>query len=460
MGLIMPRRADLTHDVTRRVEDFVVIVLLPLFFVVTGLRVQVGLLDRPELWLLTLALLAVAIAGKWVGALGAARFTGFPPRESAAIAALMNTRGLTELIVLNIGLELGVVTPALFTALVLVALVTTFMTGPVLRLIDPAGRLAVRPEDELAAATGAPAPERAILVAPQDGRHLDALLELAGPLARSQPPRELLVARLLVPSRIATGPAADDHELTQVAADLHRRRERLLAAGLAVRTVAFTTADPAGDLLRLAAEQPIDLVLLDGRRPLLGEGVPRGPVGEVLLAAPCDVAVLVQRERAPVGAGPGRPVLVPFGGADHDWAALELGAWVASSTGAPLRLLGAAGDDAGRRDASRLLGNASLVLQQLAGVAAEPLLIEPGRKGVLRAADGAGLLVVGLSERWRSEGLGATRAEIARSAPVPTLFVRRGARQGALATPDSATRFAWSSIGPEPPGTERTPSGN
>jgi Kef-type K+ transport system membrane component KefB len=452
MGLIMPRRADLTHDVTRRVEDFVVIVLLPLFFVVTGLRVQVGLLDRPELWLLTLALLAVAIAGKWIGALGAARFTGFPPRESAAIAALMNTRGLTELIVLNIGLELGVVTPALFTALVLVALVTTFMTGPVLRLIDPAGRLAVRPEDELAAAaTGAPAPERAILVAPQDGRHLDALLELAGPLARSEPARELLVARLLVPSRIATGPAADDHELTQVVADLHRRRDRLQAAGLAVRAVAFTSADPAGDLLRLAAEQPIDLILLDGRRPLLGEGVPRGPVGEVLLAAPCDVAVLVQRERGPVAAGPGRPVLVPFGGADHDWAALELGAWVASSAGAPLRLLGAAGDDAGRRDASRLLGNASLVLQQLAGVAAEPLLIEPGREGVLRAAEGAGLLVVGLSERWREEGLGATRAEIARSAPVPTLFVRRGARQGALAPPDSATRFAWSSIGPEPP---------
>ena len=83
MGLIMPRRADLTHDITRRVEDFVVTVLLPLFFVVTGLRVQVGLLDRPELWLLTLVLLAVAIAGKWVGALGAARLTGFSPRRPA-----------------------------------------------------------------------------------------------------------------------------------------------------------------------------------------------------------------------------------------------------------------------------------------------------------------------------------------------------------------------------------------
>jgi Kef-type K+ transport system membrane component KefB len=451
MGLIMPRRADLTHDVTRRVEDFVVIVLLPLFFVVTGLRVQVGLLDRPELWLITLLLLAVAIAGKWIGALGAARLTGFAPREAGAIAALMNTRGLTELIVLNIGLELGVVTPALFTSLVLMALVTTFMTGPVLRLIDPAGRLAVRPEDELAAAATA-APERAILVAPQDGRHLDTLLALAEPLARSRPARELLLARLLVPSRIATGPAADDHELAQVAADLHRRRERLQEAGLAVRAVAFTSADPATDLLRLAAEQPVDLVLLDGRRPLLGEGVPRGPVGEVLLGAPCDVAVLVARERGPVAVGPERAVLVPFGGADHDWAALELGAWVASSSGARLRLLGAAGDDAGRRDASRLLGNASLVLQQLAGVPAEPLLIEPGREGVLGAAAGAGLLVVGLSERWREEGLGPTRAEIARNAPVPALFVRRGARQGALSPPDGVTRFAWSSIGPEPPG--------
>jgi nucleotide-binding universal stress UspA family protein len=184
--------------------------------------------------------------------------------------------------------------------------------------------------------------------------------------------------------------------------------------------------------------------------------VPRGPVGEVLLRAPCDVAVLVQRRREPPGVDPKHPVLVPFGGADSDWAALELGAWVASSYGARLRLLGAAGDDAGRRDASRLLANASLVLQQLAGVAAEPLLIDPGREGVVAAAEGAGLLVVGLSERWREEGLGETRAEIARNVPVPTLFVRRGTRQGALAPPDSATRFAWSTAGP-PPGTVTPP---
>jgi nucleotide-binding universal stress UspA family protein len=425
-------------------------VLLPLFFVVTGLRVQVGLLDSPALWLLTLVLLLVAIAGKWVGAMAAARLTGFSLRESAAIAALMNTRGLTELIVLNIGLELGVITPALFTAMVIVALVTTFMTGPVLRLIDPRGRLSVRPEEELHAAAAAPAPERAILVAPQDGKNLEGLLALAVPLARAEPRRELILARLLVPTRIATGLAADDHDLDRVAAELHRRRAQLLAGGLAVRSLAFTAADVAADLLRLASEQSIDLILLDGRRPLLGEGVPRGPVGEVLLRAPCDVGVLVERDGGTVAVGPDHPVLVPFGGAEHDWAALELGAWIASSYEAPLRLLGAAAGEEGRRDASRLLGNASLVLQQLAGIPAEPLLIEPGREGVLRAAEGAGLLVVGLSERWREEGLGPVRSQIARAAPAPTLFVRRGSRQGALAPRDSLTRFTWSSVGPRP----------
>jgi Kef-type K+ transport system membrane component KefB len=448
MGLIMPRRADLTHDVTRRVEDFVVTVLLPLFFVVTGLRVRVGLLDRPGLWLLTLVLLVVAIAGKWVGALAAARLTGFSFRESSAIAALMNTRGLTELIVLNIGLELGVVTPALFTSLVIVALVTTFMTGPVLRLIDPQGTFRVQPEEELKAAAEAAAPERAILVAPQDEKNLDSLVALGEPLARSEPRRELILGRLLVPTRIATGLAADGHELAGAAADLHRRRAQLLARGLAVRTVAFTSADPTGDLLRLASEQEIDLILLDGRRPLFGEAVPRGPVGEVLLRAPCDVAVLVEREGGAITIDPDHAVLVPFGGAEHDWAALELAAWIASSYRASLRLLGAAGDDQGQRDASRLLGNASLVLQQLAGIPAEPLLIEPGREGVVRAAEGAGLLVIGLSERWRDEGLGPVRSQIARTASAPTLFVRRGSRQGALAPRDDLTRFTWSSVGP------------
>ncbi|MEZ5098914.1 MAG: cation:proton antiporter [Thermoleophilia bacterium] len=452
MGMVMPRRAELSHDVTRRFEDFVVMLLLPLFFVVTGLKTQIGLLDRPVLWLLALVLLIVAIAGKWLGAMLAARATGFGMRESAALGALMNTRGLTELIVLSIGLELGVITPALFAMLVLMALATTFMAAPTLRLIDPKGVLSEPPEEELRRAErveaeqlDAEVPEHAILVAPQDLRNLDRLVALAEPLARSQPPRELVLAGLVSPRRITTGLATDDRDLREANDELERRRAALLAARFAVRTVAFTSADVGADLTRLATEQEVDLVLVDGRRPLLGEGVPRGDVGVVLRDAPCDVAVLVGPEGR-VEVGPERPVVVPFGGADHDWAALELAAWIASLERAPLVLLGAAADvAAGERDASRLLGNASLLVQQLAGVTAEPHLVPPGRDSILEAARGAGLLVVGLSEDWRSEGLGPVRSTIARSATAPTLLVRRGSRPGALAPPSDMTRFAWSS---------------
>jgi len=451
MGMIMPRRAELTHDVTRRFEDFVTTVLLPLFFVTTGLKVQVGLLDRPILWVITLALIGVAVFCKWVGAMVAARYTGMRWRESAVIGALMNTRGLTELIVLNIGLELHLVTPRLFTMLVLMALVTTFMAGPALRLLDPRREFSAPPEEELQEAEAAgPRPERAVLVAPQDERNLDALVALGEPLARSEPPRELILARLLAPSRAATGGLrTTERDVAEATRELTRRREELSGRGVVARAVAFTSATAGEDLVRLAGEQNVDLVLLDGRRPLVGGSVPRGDVGIVLQEAPCDIGVLVEREGRPPLVGPDGPVVVPFGGADHDWAALELAAWLASDRGAPLRLLGVESDpDRGERDASRLLANASLVLQQLAGLAAEPVLVAPGRQGILDAAGDAALLVVGLSERWRDEGLGPVRSEIAQHAIAPVLFVRRGSRPGALASRDDVTRFTWSRVGP------------
>jgi hypothetical protein len=103
---------------------------------------------------------------------------------------------------------------------------------------------------------------------------------------------------------------------------------------------------------------------------------------------------------------------------------------------------------------TRLLGDAGLLVQQYAGVMPEPVIAGPGRGGVVEAAKGAGLLVVGLSDRWRQEGLGPTRSEIAKAAPAPTVFVRRGARPGALAPRGEVTRFTWSApgIGLEGPG--------
>ena len=138
-------------------------------------------------------------------------------------------------------------------------------------------------------------------------------------------------------------------------------------------------------------------------------------------------------------------MLVPFGGSDHDWAALELGAWFAGARGVALRLLGTeggAGEEA--RDASRLLAHAALAAQQLVGVATVPELGEPGSDGVVRAAETAGLLVMGLAETWRQAGLGDVRAAIARDAGAPVLLVRRGLRPGGLAPGSSLTRYTWS----------------
>jgi Kef-type K+ transport system membrane component KefB len=447
MGLIMPRHAGLTDDVSRRLEDFVVMVLLPLFFIVTGLRTEVGSLNRPVLWLITLGLIAVAITGKWVGAMAAARYGGFGLRESAAIGALMNTRGLTELIVLNIGLELGLVSPTLFTMLVIMALVTTFMAGPALRLIDPQKLLSSPPEEEVRSAMTEEGVEvrHSVVVSAQDGKNLDALLAIAEPLAATDPPRELIIARLVATQAIATGPASDARELRSATEEVNTRRDRLRERGIDARAVAFTTPDAGEDLVHLGSDEYVDLLLVDGRRPLLGPGVPAGEIGAALEHAPCDVGVLVEREGLPT-IDAQDPVVIPFGGAEHDWAALELGSWIAAARGAPLKLLGASAENGEGRDASRLLANASLVVQQLAGIAAEPVLTRPGA-AVIRASEGAGLLVVGLSERWREEGLGPVRAEIVKAAPAPILLVRRGTRAGALAPRDDMTRFKWSRAG-------------
>lgn len=458
MGMIMPRNAGLTEDVTNRIEDFVVIVLLPVFFAYTGLRTNIGLLDRPILWLITGVLILVAIVGKLFGAAIAARLTGFDWRASFVIGTLMNTRGLTELIVLNLALEKGVITDALFAALVIMALVTTFMAGPMLSFLDPKNTYGAPVEEELEEARrrsslefpDVPPPERSILVAPQTDGGLTQLLTLAEPLARSEPPRELILARLVQPPRRAqaTGGLQTENRLLREASnEVNFARLELVDKGIAARAIAFTSMDAGTDLSRLAKSEEVDLLLVDGRRPLLGEGVPRGDVGAVLNNAECDVAVLVAKEGQPVVPTEERAVLVPFGGAEHDWAALELGAWIAAATNAPLKLLGAAGQSDEGKSATRLLGDAGMLVQQYAGIAAEPVVAEPGREGIVAAAAGSGLLVIGLSERWKQEGLGPTRSEIAKAAPAPVVFVRRGLRPGALAPRGDVTRFTWSSPG-------------
>ncbi|MFL5980673.1 MAG: BTAD domain-containing putative transcriptional regulator [Gaiellaceae bacterium] len=286
--------------------------------------------------------------------------------------------------------------------------------GPALRELE-AGIL--RQDAELVAPATAPAPT--IVALPEHADALDALASLAASLAEA-PRRRGVVLAQIVP-----------------AGDLATATDRLGAARQVpgTRIAAFTSAAPAADIIRLAVQQDADLLLLATR------GDPfAGPFAGVFADAPCDVATLVH-EAGAVGAG---AVVVPFGAFEHDWAALELGAWTATALQRPLQLIGTADADSTGRDASRLLADASLVVQHTTGVVAEPRLGAPGLDGLRTLAADAGLLVCGLSDRWRTEGLGATRASLVESPVTATLLVRRGLRPSGIAPPATMTRFTWS----------------
>jgi hypothetical protein len=165
-----------------------------------------------------------------------------------------------------------------------------------------------------------------------------------------------------------------------------------------------------------------------------------GTFASVFTEATCDVAAVVEWPEEAKGG----PIVVPFGAFEHDWAALELGAWAATVLDRPLHLIGAADERSGDRDASRLLADASLIVQHTTGVVAEPLLGRPGKESIAELAQDAGLLVLGLSERWRKEGLGATRSALVAAPPAPTVLVRRGLRPSGISPPAALTRFTWS----------------
>lgn len=135
-GVIMPSGFSFRKIVIDKIEDVSIVLLLPLFFVITGLRTQIGLLNEGHLWATFGWILLVAVVGKFGGSALAARIVGQSWKESLSIGVLMNTRGLMQLIVLNIGYDLGILSPEIFAMMVLMALVTTFMTGPALDLIN------------------------------------------------------------------------------------------------------------------------------------------------------------------------------------------------------------------------------------------------------------------------------------------------------------------------------------
>ncbi|WGV24888.1 cation:proton antiporter [Halotia branconii] len=332
LGAAMPKNAGLVRELAVKTEDFVLIFLLPIFFAYSGLRTQIGLLNRPQLWLLCASILGVAIAGKYIGTYVAARFSGIDKREASALGWLMNTRGLTELIVLNIGLELGVISPLLFTMLVVMALVTTFMTSPLLEWTYPKRLIQldmVEPEVETDTVTTETEesdviPYR-ILVPVANPSTQKGLLQLAVAIALNH--RQAAVVNPLSLIELEEDYAFDSTPVEANRLIIQRRQqlEELIdtleppTTRSYVHPIIRISSNVARETAEIAKIDQPDLILVGWHRPAFSNNRLGGRVGQILSTAPVDVAVFVDR-----GGERLESLLVPYSANIHDDLALTL----------------------------------------------------------------------------------------------------------------------------------------
>ena len=253
-GAIMPDIAKFRTIFIEKVEDVSVILLLPLFFVFTGLRTQIGLINDPFLWKVTGCIIGVAVVGKFVGSAIAAKFVGQNWRDSLTIGALMNTRGLMELVVLNIGYDLGVLTSEVFTMMVIMALVTTFMTGPALDLINFIFKTNdVSPAEEKSAAT-----TYKILVSFGNSEKAKGLLRIASSLSRKQKGEASITAMHLSMSDELHSFNMEEYEKMRFAPVLEEAR----VLKQEINTFFKATVDVETDITDMAEQGDYDLLLV------------------------------------------------------------------------------------------------------------------------------------------------------------------------------------------------------
>jgi Kef-type K+ transport system membrane component KefB len=434
MGAIMPKATRFVRDLSEKLEDYTVVLLLPIFFAYTGLKTQINLLNHAELWLLTFVIILVACVGKFGGSTLAARACGLQWRESAAIGILMNTRGLMELVILNIGRELGVITDAVFAMMVIMALVTTALTTPVLNWVYPERLFG--PDVQPPPAPGKRKPFT-VLIPVSDPASGAALLRLAANLVAPDE-RRLLALHLTRPVdrdayRAGLDLAAQPADPALAPLLAQARQEKI-----DVEPITFVTRDIPDDIAGIARARQADLLLMGFHRPVFGRTILGGTVHRVLAATPTDVAIFVNRglERA-------AKILVPYLGSAHDRLSLELAQRLANRTGATIEVLHVVPP---KRDSTQQALGAK---KEVDRVFAEPGQPSPVRfrvveddspvEAVLRETAGADLVVIGIAEQWGLESHRfAFRSErIFEECPTSLLIVRKFGR--ARASADAAT---------------------
>ncbi|MEO5601853.1 MAG: cation:proton antiporter [Cyclobacteriaceae bacterium] len=282
-GVIMPPNFNFRKIMMEKVEDISLVLLLPLFFVFTGLRTEIGLLNDSHLWMICGVIILTAVVGKFGGTTFAARFVGQSWKESLSLGALMNTRGLMELIVLNIGYDLGVLTPEVFAMMVLMALVTTFMTGPALDLIN------YFYPDKAVQESGNFYKILFSFGPPIKGKKL---LRLADQLTHKKTSEVDITALHLTPSADINPKEAREYEQESFRLVWHEAEN----LGIKVKTLYRATNDTNKEITGEANKGNYDLLLVGGSQSLFSDDVVGGKVKTYLEETKCHVGVLVDND--------------------------------------------------------------------------------------------------------------------------------------------------------------------
>jgi Kef-type K+ transport system membrane component KefB/nucleotide-binding universal stress UspA family protein len=421
LGAIMPKGNAFVRTLTEKLEDFTVVFLLPVFFAYTGLKTRIGVLNTGELWFYCVLFILIACIGKFGGSAIAARACGMPWREAGAIGILMNTRGLMELVILNVGRELGVITEAVFAMMVIMALTTTALTTPILHWVYP--RKLMEQEQITVISTG-----YKVLIPvslPSSGA---SLLRVASALTGDDEDRQIIALALNRPvDRDAHRLGVDFNEPPERAYSLQPLLSEAARTKIPVTAVSYISRDVPSDISRTARLRNVDLILMGFHNPVYTSSILGGTVHRVLTGSDSDVAIFVER-----GDSLPRNILVPYMGSKHDRLAMQMAGRIARNTNVPVTVLHVTAPNRGDHESQKL--NAQAATDRAFNDPSHPLPVtmrtiesDSPVNVVIEQAKEFELVIIGVAEEWglESQLLGFRAERVAREVACSLLIVRK-----------------------------------
>jgi len=285
-GVVVPKNQIFKKLMTNKIEDISTVVLLPLFFAFSGLRTQIGLLNTPYLWAVCGIVILIAVIGKLGGITLASRFIGNSWKDSISMGILMNTRGLMELIVLNIGYDLGILSPQIFSIMVIMALTTTFMSGPLLNFVEKyktSAKTTFEKHDNL---------NLKILISFGIPKMGTTLLKLANSLSGKSNNFKNITALHLTPHTEITRSEALNFERRSFVPIKSTAQE----LGIKLNTIYKTSDDVTKEITKVSRKEKCDILLLGAAKSVFNKNVLGGKVRNIIDQAKCTVGVFIDKE--------------------------------------------------------------------------------------------------------------------------------------------------------------------